>query len=268
MDNQILTEKEDNFAEELVSEFIDETPTQETETNETDVVEETTTTEVKTEVNEPFLNIRYNKEDVALTKEEAIELAQKGKNYDNIYDKYNALNNQIDKLAKYNNMDVAKYISSLEDTQVKFEQNKEFKALKEKYPNSDDDILQELANKHVQERFESAISKANQEKQSLEDNHNAEIKRQVDLFKRHYPNLEADKLDPKVYDYMQDGYTLLEAYSLFRDGKSESMSKENESKAKVNAINESNKSKSLGTLSNVENIEGEDDFFKGFNSMF
>ena len=50
------------------------------------------TTEEQTQM-QPFLNVKYNKEDVALSQEEAIMLSQKGMNYDKLQQKYEELNN-------------------------------------------------------------------------------------------------------------------------------------------------------------------------------
>ena len=50
---------------------------------------EDTTEESTTTAEEPFMSIRYNGADENLTREQAIELAQKGKNYDKIYNRLN-----------------------------------------------------------------------------------------------------------------------------------------------------------------------------------
>ena len=81
-------------------------------------VEEAEPTEVETEVEpevpvEPFLKIKYDKEEIGLTQEEAKELAEKGKNYDRLRDRYNSLNDPIEKLARMYDMDVPTFINSL-----------------------------------------------------------------------------------------------------------------------------------------------------------
>lgn len=78
-----------------------EEATESTESVETteEVTEESTETEQieQTEEAQPFLNIKYNKEEKALSQEEAIELAQKGMNYDKVTGK-------LDEMKKYQDM--------------------------------------------------------------------------------------------------------------------------------------------------------------------
>ena len=148
MAEEILNQ-ESNLDESLFNEPIDESNSTE---EEAEAPAEETPSEEEAKP-EPFLNIRYNKEDVALTREEAIELAQKGKNYDKVLGSYNDLNSKISRLAKMNGMDISTYLQNLDRTQLNFEVSKEAKELKKKYPNSDDVLLEELARRNVSERL-------------------------------------------------------------------------------------------------------------------
>ena len=231
-------------------------------------VEEVEPTEVETEVEpevpvEPFLKIKYDKEEIGLTQEEAKELAEKGKNYDRLRDRYNSLNDPIEKLARMYDMDVPTFINSLNETQTKFEVNKEMQTLKEMYPTADEEILKELASKRVQDRLGVQQRKIEDEKQKEADTQELEVKRQIGLFRQEYPNLEPDKLDPSVYEFIRQGYTLLEAYNKWARQEEAKNKPVQDKQERVRQKNEENKSKSLGSTSNVGSVE-KDDFLSGF----
>lgn len=249
----------------LFDEFVEDTPIEDTveaEPTETETVE-TETAPVPTE---PFLKIKYDKEEIGLSQDEARELAQKGKNYDRLFDRYNSLNEPIEKLARMYDMDVPSFIKSLNDTQMKFEVNNELQTLKEMYPTAGDDVLQELASRRVEERLGAREKEAEVTKQKEVDAQEREVKRQLDLFRSEYPNLEPDKLDPKVYEYVRNGYTLLEAFNKWMRSEEAKNKPVEDSKAKARQMNEENKSKSLGSTQNVGAVES-DDFMSGFLSI-
>lgn len=234
---------------------------------EVESTKESSTEAPKEASTEPFLKIKYNKEEKGLSLEEATELAQKGMNYDNIYGKLNALNGQLEKLAKANNMDVSNYISSLENAQRQFEMSKEMKSLKAQYPAADDGLLKELAEQRISSRASAEMQKAQETKKQEESQSQIEIKNQVEKFNKRYPNLEADKLDPQVYDLMKDGYTLLEAYSIFKDGKQAEQAKLDETKMAIDKKNAENKKRGLGNISSSGSTDS-DDFMSGFLNNF
>lgn len=218
----------------------------------------------ETVLNEPFLQIRYNKEDVGLTKEEAIELAQKGKNYDKLSEKYTQMNSELTKLASRNNMTVDEFMAKMGETVQKVEVNKEIKSLKEQYPDVNDEVLRELAEQRVSSRFaENERNKMvkEQEETSAQDQ---EIRRQLNIFKQEYPNLEPDKLDKNVYGLVRSGYTLLEAYNKWVASDQAKNKPQEEAKIKASELNNQNKAKSYGDTTNVGDV-AEDDFLIGWN---
>lgn len=216
---------------------------------------------------EPFLNIKFNKENIGLTKDEAIELAEKGKNYDRIKGKYDETNNLLQGLATRSGMSVDEFLKTLSDTQERLDVDREIDVLKAQYPTTDENVLRELATSRIRERngvVAQQNAKAEQEKVEQRQN---EIARQVANFQKQYPNLQADKLDPSVYEMMDnEGYTLLEAYTIFKATKPNNGVKQ--SQVKVNEQKERNKTKSYGSMTNSGKAEGDDDFFGGFNSAF
>lgn len=90
------------FAEGLMTTeeaYVDEDiPTEEPVTEEVQADESEETTEELTPEQEAFLEIQYNKENIPLDREKAIEYAQKGMNYDKIYSRYQELENKMKQL--------------------------------------------------------------------------------------------------------------------------------------------------------------------------
>jgi len=213
--------------------------------------ETNTVQQVASSPEQPFLNIKYNKEDVGLSKEEAIEFAQKGKNYDHLKEKYDLLNTEIDTLAKANNMSVQDYIKNLKDVQSAFELNREVEALKEQYPNSEEEVLKELA----QSRLRDNANVLSKQKENEINARRDEINRQLDVFKKMYPDVNPQTLDRSVYEKMNEGFSLSEAYSMFKETERQAELAKKESLEKIEKQNQENKAKSIGSTSNTDQIE-------------
>lgn len=241
----------------LFDDYVPEETTE--ETVEESTTEEPVEAEPTPEEIPPFLNIKFNGEEKSLTEEEARTLAQKGMNYDRFYE-------PIERLARMNNMSVGDYVNQLNDTQFQYELSKEMDNLREdpKYENVNDEVLEEIAKRHVEDLIgERDRSYADQVKEQA-DAQQEQIKREVDKFFEEYPEFKdkgPDSLDPKVYEFMQKGYTLLEAYNKFqRESVKQSQI---EAQAKASKLNEDNKKKSIGSLNNAGSVDA-DPFMKGF----
>jgi len=211
--------------------------------------EETT----EAEAEEPFLTVRYDKEDKNLSKDEAVTYAQKGMNYDRMYGKYQELNDRLTALAEMNGMDVNGYLDSLNTAQTNYAISKEVQELKEQYPNADQELLKELATKNVNERMAHQQTAKQEEETSHEESQREALEKQMDIFRAVHPDVRADNLDDKVYELMGQGYTLLEAYTVVYQPKQDV----------IQTKNEANKKKSLGNVSTSDNIST-DDFLSGF----
>lgn len=262
--SEVIAEEEGLF-DELVDEEIADTPAaEETETNESategkqpEKVEEPAATT-------PFLKVKYNKEEKELSQEEAIKYAQMGMNYDNVLGKYNTLNSSLERLAKANGMDVQTYLEQLESAQTEFATAKELEALKKQYPDADEGILKELAETRAKNKQDEQLKSAENQQQEI---NSKEIENQVNKFNQRYPNLKADELNSKVYDYMQEGYTLLEAYEIYRSEAEAANKKLEEEKATVAKQNAANKARSFGNISS-SGVDNMDDFMSGFLSDY
>jgi hypothetical protein len=160
-------------------------------------------------------------------------------------------------------MNVEQYLESLNEMQSNFALQQEVKALKEQYPNSDESLLKEIAQKRVNERFEQNKAQIAQTMNNEAEVQQKEIERQVAVFEKRYPNVAADSLDQSVYDLMNEGYTLLEAYQTYLDNQRQVKEKEVQQKQEIERINNKNKKKSLGNIGTNE-ASNVDDFMSGF----
>lgn len=228
-----------------------------------EAAEETTEEIGEIEEQIPFeLDVKFNGEERVLTKDEARTLAQKGMNYDRFYE-------PLERLARMNNMSVGDYINRLNDTQVQFEVEKEISNLRNdpKYENVGDDILEEIANARVRDQMGQREQYfADQSRQQAEAEQ-ARAKREIDLFMEEYPefkNKGPESLDPKVFEFVKQGYTLLEAYNKFQ--RMNAQRSNASAKEKVSQLNEANRKKSIGNTSTSGSSNDGDAFLSGFNS--
>lgn len=234
--------------------FSDETE----EENLFDDVEETPEapeTEETEEAPQAFLRVKYNGEDRDLNEDDARTYVQKGMNYDKVYEVYKP----IEQLARMNNMSVSDYVNQLNNTQYQYEVSLEVDRLRQdpKYADVSDEILEEIAGNHVTENQNLQYRQEEENQRAQEDAQQEKIKRDVDLFLKEYPQFAGEgqkNLDNKVFDYVREGYTLLEAYEKFQ---------RESTQAKVAKQNEENRRRSLGNTTNASKAET-DDFLKGF----
>lgn len=237
--------------------LFDDEPTSEVE-NETTDVETTETTEPVVE--NPFeLQVKFNGEERTLNEEDARMYAQKGMNYDRFYE-------PLERLARMNNMSVGDYINQLNDTQVQYEVEKEKDNLRNdpKYENLSDEVLDEIASARVKDFMGQRDQYYADQTQKEADEQQQRVQREVDHFLEEYPEFKdkgPETLDPKVFEFVKQGYTLLEAYNKFQ--RMNVAKSQAESKAKASQLNETNRKKSLGDTTNAGGTS-EDAFLSGF----
>ena len=277
MNEEIMLE-EDGLFDDFADEDFPEETTDETEESTDEGKPTSNDTPIENDSNkkeEPFITIKYNSEEKGLSKEEAITMAQKGMNYDKInsnytamkgdYDAIKPIHEQLSKLAEDNGMDVASYVKSLHDMQTNYAVSQEMNKLKEQYPNTDESLLEEIARNRVLDNLNAIKQQSDLQKNNEYEARKNEIKRQLDVFEKRYPNVDPQQLNQKVYDLMNEGYTLLEAYQVVEDEKRIVEEQQKAEKEKVNQQNQSNAKKGLGNTGNADDIDV-DDFLSGFNS--
>ena len=264
--NEALNQEQTTAVEDDGSDFFFDAPEETTEeTSEPAEVEDVETVEETSEPVEPTekpfsLKVRFNQEDRELTENEARELAQKGMNYDRIYE-------PLERLARLNNMQVGEFLNSLNDIQFEAEVSKEMDALSQKYPDTSEEVLRQLAEKTVNETINRKDTEFTASRQEQANAQSDEIHRQVEMFRQEYPNVDTEHIDKAVFDYVRQGYTLLEAYHKWERKEAERNRPVEEQKAKISRMNEANKVKSIGNTTNAEEASGEDAFFDGLNSI-
>ena len=212
---------------------------------------------------EPFLDIKYNGAEEHLTKEEAVTLAQKGRNYDKIMEKYNSLANSpalkiINEQAKRANMSVDDYVSRLQEFQRKSDQNRIAQKFREDHPDADDDVVDAYAEQAYQNQL--AQEKQQEEKQAADAQKNLEetAKRMLDAFVQEYPDVDVTNLPEEVkVDIDQNGMSLLDAYRAYD-------LKLTKQALAAERQNKSNRATATGALSdNKGSVESNDPFIQG-----
>ena len=249
----------DDYAPEDTTESATSEEPVEESTEAVETTEEPTSEIVEEPADTSFLRVKFNGEERALTEDEARTLAQKGMNYDRFYE-------PLERLARMNNMSVGDYVNQLNNTQEQYEMEKEKDNLRNdpKYQNLDEEILDEIAQSRVKEMMGQREQYfADQSKQQAEAEQ-ARAQREVDHFLEEYPEFrhkDPSTLDPKVYEFVKQGYTLLEAYNKFQ--REMVNQQQMDLKVKASQKNEENRKKSLGNTSNAGNTD-DDPFLKGF----
>lgn len=251
----------DDYVPEDTTDGAEETiePTEESEPTE-ETAESAEVAETVEEPVNPFeLKIKFNGEERTLTEEEARTLAQKGMNYDRFYE-------PLERLARMNNLSVGDYVNQLNDTQIQYEVSKEMDSMREdpKYADLDEEVLEEIATSRVTKNIGERDQYYADQSRQMADAEQAKVQRDIEHFFDEYPEFRdkgPDSLDPKVYEFVQQGYTLLEAYNKFQ--RMNVQKSQAEAKAKVTKLNEENKKKSLGNTTNAGKVEN-DDFLSGF----
>lgn len=272
--NQELTattpSEEDGFFDDYVEDTNDITPDEEvTEDNSSN--DDTTQEEVQEEVsNQPFLNIRYNKEDIGLSQEEAINYAQKGMNYDKLNERYSSLNSNLERLAQANGLSVDDYLTRLEDVQTNFEVGQELEALKEQYPDTNEEALKELAQSRVAQRRgenlrEEQIS-LQREQQAQEQAEKDYMANDVQHFMNLYPNVNIRDLPQEVWDMVDKGETVTYAYTAYRNKQLEQNKPQLEAKQRAQELNVQNQARNIGSTTNVSGAK-KDDFLEGWDEF-
>lgn len=256
--NQSVPETEISFADESADEGATSEPAQseQTEPNAGEHSEENS-------ADQPFLDIKYNGAEEHLTKEQAITLAQKGRNYDKIMDKYNQLANSpalkiINEQAKRANMSVDDYVTRLEEFQRKSDQNKIAQQFREQHPDAEDDVVDAYA----EQAYQNQIAQEKAQEVKAQEDYQADLqeraKQMLDAFVAEYPDVDVTQLPEEVKnDIDNNGMSLLDAYRAY-DLKltKQALADERQNKA--------NRAASTGNLSdNKGSVESNDAFLQG-----
>lgn len=249
------SESEDFVIEEAIQDT--EESSEETTTNETPVEEQTE------EPKDDFdLEIKYNGSEEHLTREQAIELAQKGKNYDKIYERLQNLQNDpirqvFEEQARRAGLTVEEYANRIVQFQNESDINRIARDFKEKNPDATDEIAEQYARAEHQNRMNQRQQELDLQRQQMEQSRQEQARNEVLDFQRVYPDVDIAKLPKEVIDDINSGTSLMSAYRAYEIS---------QLKTELSALrkNEENKSRSVGALNeNNSNESGEDPFLTG-----
>ena len=240
--------------------FDETTEGTETETQSAEAQKQPEQGAAEQEVPTDFLTIRYNKADKKLTKEEAIELAQKGMNYDHIQQELQSyregpIGKALKAYADAAGMSVEKYAEMMMEQQEAAEEKKAIEELQERYPDAPDPLLKE----HV--RMQREVNKAKAET-AAEARQKAAWSEALAEY-----SISADNVPQDVLDAVAQGKSPLMA---LREHEIQQLRAEN---SKLTAALETkqkqddNRARSIGSAAGVSSGgEAEDDFLAGMAS--
>lgn len=256
-----------NFSDTGEDMFLDEPEATEETTSEEPEVEETQPEpETKPEQPAQTLKIKYNGKEQEITIEKAVELAQKGMNYDKVLNERNGLrvdaraSELIHRLAEESGMDIDEYVGFVEEQQKAMTLQREIESIHDKYPDMPDEAVKELAKSRAAEKARKNEEAAAERKKASEE---AKQKPWID-FLREFPEYK-DELPNDVIAYIEKGSTPIEAMLRFKLDASEQKIKELEDKLTSKGQNTKNKQKSVGSVESTATKQAVDDFLAGFD---
>ena len=136
---------------------------------------------------EEFLTVKYNKAERKLTKDEAIELAQKGLNYDKVFGETERLRSAVKPFADQAGMTIPQYLDHLAKTAGETAEAAVEQQVRADYPYIADEAVKEL----VQARLKDQQAKTETAQQDAEKAKWAEAMAT-------YPDLQADSIPQDV----------------------------------------------------------------------
>ena len=153
---------------------------------------------------EAFLQIKYNKEEKKLSKEEATILAQKGMNYDKIVERLNSYENDpnlsyLNSLAQKNNMDLGQLVNYWKQQEEEAELN---------------ELLQQnIPEEYAREMLESKKFREELQRKEYEAKQQQRQEAEFKDFFQAFPGTVPDKIPPEVWEKREtEGIPLKYAY--------------------------------------------------------
>lgn len=219
---------------------------------------------------EPMFDLKYNKETKQYTRQQVTELAQKGLNYDHVTEQRDRLQQENADLAKFRDENsaildtlraaaeasgksVPEYLTSIR-TNLLVAQGISPETARER-------ILREDAEQrlHSQQKAEEAAASS---KRDTEQRQKDDIAR----FQKKYKDVDPKSIPQEVWEAVRGGELLTDAYGDYQRRELERQLREANEKLAIQAKNESNKQKSLGSLQSTKQETGKDPFLEGFLS--
>lgn len=201
------------------------------------------TTQQEVQQDQPFLTVKYNKDEVSLDRDRAIEYAQKGMNYDHVYEELNQLRNNpgmsyLDKQAQQYGMTVEQLVQAYQQQ----EQQEELNNLIQN--NIPPHFAQEmLENRKFREQYQTE-RETNQQKTQQEQMYNE--------FLQTYPEFndpqKANEISVDVWARVQQGKNLTDAYNEHKVKEYQKQFEALQTKEQAAAANQANALSSTGSV--------------------
>lgn len=195
------------------------------------------------------IRIKYNGEEIDLTQEEAIEFAQKGKNYDKVKAENDSWNRRggpkaielIENLADENGMSVDEYIEFASNNLSKSSVNAQIRQLQKEHPDWPEEVVKELA----ESRAEKKIAQAKAEKEAKEQ-------APWDELLAEYPDMKADSMPAEVHEMIQNGKSPLMAMRTYENAQLKKELEELKKNAETKEKNANNRRSTVGSVKGSE----------------
>lgn len=218
-----------------------------------------TTTETTSEVEAPFMTVKYNGAEQGLSQDEAITYAQKGMNYDKVYGQLEQLRNDpirrvFEEQAQRAGLSLNEYAERLDQ----FQRESAINRLANTFMDENPDATEDIARKYAEAQYNSTLAQNEREQANSiaqeEANRQQWAMSQIEAFQRAYPDVDIRTLPQDVIDEINAGESLLSAYRAHEN---------REMKETITALrqNRYNEETSTGTLSNNSKQEGGGDPF-------
>jgi len=254
------------MSEEMTNQSIDDDSFEIEEANESyepeeEEVESAESTEPTTETDDFELDIRYNGQNQKLTREEATTLAQKGMNYDKIYNQLqSALNNPVLKVIEDNARKAGLSVEDYTNRMAQFQDTMSINQIASNFKKENPDVSDAVANQYAREVYknqqaEQARRDADKAKADA-DAENNRLYAEVQAFNQRFPDVDIEHLPNDVIDDINAGVPLMEAYLLYENQQLRNRVANNETNAK-------NKANAVGKVSANVSDDGVDPFVQG-----
>lgn len=202
-----------------------------------------------------FLTIRYNKADMKLTREKAVELAQKGANYDHVFQELQSyrdgpIGKAMKAYADAAGMSVEQYAEVMVEQQTAAAEKQALQELQEQYPDAPEDLLRE----HVKLKLEDKKAHATAA---------AETRRQrewADALEE-YPGINPDNVPQDVHDAVANGAKPIDALRMHELASLRAKVAELTSAHETKKKQDENRARSIGSAAGINSGGDADDAF-------
>ena len=208
-----------------------------------------------------FLTIRYNKADRKLTRSEALELAQKGANYDHVKAELDSYRNgpigkAMKAYADQAGMSVEKYAEMMAQQAEAAEEKRLIAELQEKYPDAPEPLLKDYA------KMQREGNKA-QAQSAEEAKHQQEWADALAEF----PEIKPDAIPQDVHEAVAQGASPVDALRLHKIAEQDALIAKLLAEKETKQKQTDNRARSIGSAAGVSSGgEAEDDFLAGMAS--